>query len=108
MVGRNGEHTQGVIMPHFMYILQCADGSYYIGCSENPEARVREHNGGVHGATYTAHRRPVNLVYSESFATLADAMKREIQLRGWSRAKKEALVKGDAVELKALSRRQKR
>ena len=79
---------------HFVYILRCRDGSYYVGSTHNVETRVRVHHSGQ-GPAFTARRIPVELVYQESFATLGEAVRRERQLKGWSRAKKEALIAGD-------------
>ena len=92
---------------YYVYILQCAEGSYYIGTSTDVEARVKEHNTGTKAACHTFLRRPVTLVYTESFATQLDAMKRERQLKNWSHAKKAALINRDQVALKALSKRRK-
>jgi putative endonuclease len=77
-----------------MYILKCADSSYYIGSIANLENREKIHNQGK-GATYTAKRRPVHLLYYEAFGTLDDAVRRERQVKKWSRAKKEALINND-------------
>lgn len=89
----------------YVYILKCTDGSYYVGSTSDVDARVKEHNDGKLGACYTFLRRPVTLAYTESYATLFEAMRRERQLKGWSHAKKAALVTGDIVTLKALSKR---
>ncbi len=91
---------------YFVYILQCADDSYYVGSTERLEARIEEHNAG-HGALYTLLRRPVALVYSEPVETLIEAVGRERQLKRWSHAKKQALVEGNAEALKSLSKRRK-
>ena len=89
----------------YLYILQCADGSYYCGTARlGLEQRVAEHNSGQHGG-YTATRRPVTLVYSEWFQRITDAISAERQIKGWSRAKKEALVRGDFDALQRLSKR---
>ena len=77
---------------HFVYIVRCADGSFYTGYALDPRARMRIHNAG-RGARYTSGRRPVRLVYSESFETLSEALKREYELKQWSRARKQALIK---------------
>lgn len=77
---------------HFVYILECADGSLYVGATNNLEKRLNEHNHAKRGAHYTKIRRPVTLKYSESFSTLADARKREAELKGWRREKKMALI----------------
>jgi putative endonuclease len=76
---------------HFVYIVRCTDGSLYTGCARDPLARTRAHNIG-RGARYTSGRRPVRLVYVESFDTLSAALKREYALKQWPRSKKEALV----------------
>jgi putative endonuclease len=76
-----------------VYILRCSDGTLYTGYARDPLARERVHNTG-RGAKYTAGRTPVALVYSEQCATLSDALKRECQLKTWSRARKEALISG--------------
>jgi putative endonuclease len=77
---------------HFVYIVRCADGSFYIGYARDPRARLRMHNAGK-GAKYTAGRRPVRLVYAEACATLSDALKREYELKQWPRAKKRQLIR---------------
>jgi len=75
-----------------VYIVRCADGSYYTGLTkQNVEARVWEHNAGTYDG-YTAKRRPVELVYTETYDRLTEAIERERQIKGWSRAKKEALI----------------
>ena len=91
----------------YVYILQCADGSYYVGHTVDLRRRVHAHNGGG-GSTYTFKRRPVSLAYSEIVATEAAAVARERQLKGWSRAKKKALIDGDASRLKRLSKSRER
>lgn len=88
----------------FVYILQCADGSYYVGHTQNVEQRVEAHNAG-RAAEHTSIRRPVTLVYSEEVKSEPAAVQRERQLKGWSRAKKAALIAGDMDTLKALSKR---
>ena len=85
-------------MAFYVYILRCADGFYYTGHTDNPEARLTAHqNGTIRG--YTFSRRPVTLVFTEQFATRQEAFERERQIKGWSRAKKEALIKGDWEKL---------
>ena len=89
----------------FVYILRCADGSYYCGTArQGLEMRVAEHNAGTPGG-YTSTRRPVVLVYSEWFQRITDAIAAERQIKGWSRAKKEALIRGDFGALRELSKR---
>jgi len=89
----------------WFYILRCADGSYYVGTSrsEDLETRVSQHNQGTFGG-YTAKRRPVVLVHSAHFASIIDAIAYERQVKGWSRAKKEALIRGDFDALQELSK----
>jgi putative endonuclease len=88
----------------FVYILRCADGSYYVGSTRDSlEARVAQHNDGTFGG-FTARRRPVLLVYHEEFDQITDAIAAERQIKGWSRAKKEALIQGDYVSLHTLAR----
>lgn len=89
----------------YVYILRCNDGSYYVGSTRGSlEMRVSEHNGGKYPG-YTSRRRPVTLVYSESFERIADAIAAERKLKGWSRAKKEALMRGDFEAVSQLARR---
>ena len=83
---------------HFVYIVRCADGTLYTGYARDPQGRERMHNSG-HGARYTAGRRPVRLVYSEPFESHGDALRREGQLKRWSRANKEALIAGESGRL---------
>ena len=92
-------------MNAFVYILKCNDGSYYVGSTRDSlESRVGKHNAGFHGG-YTARRRPVELVHSQEFGRIEEAIAAERQIKGWSRAKKQALMRGDFVTLKALSKR---
>ena len=77
----------------FFYILRCRDNSLYSGITNNLEARLQEHNRGT-GAKYTYIRRPVVLVYSEKYNNVSEARKREEQIKGWSKVKKENLIKG--------------
>ncbi len=79
-------------MPHFVYVLLCADRSLYVGCTNNLEKRLGEHNGSKRGAHYTKIRRPVALKYSESFKTLTEARRREYEIKSWSRDKKLKLI----------------
>ncbi|MBI1804622.1 MAG: GIY-YIG nuclease family protein [Ignavibacteriae bacterium] len=80
-------------MHAWVYILECADQSYYTGCSTKPIQRLSQHQLGSLGG-YTASRRPVTLRWSQEFADLFDAFRAERQIKGWSRAKKEALIAG--------------
>lgn len=78
---------------YWTYILECADTSLYVGCTNDLERRVKQHNDSKRGAHYTKIRRPVVLKYSEQFSTLREARKREGELKGWRREKKLALFK---------------
>ena len=89
----------------FLYILRCADGSLYIGTTRTSlEIRIAQHNAGLFGG-YTATRTPVTLVYSEWFDRITDAIENERKLKKWSRAKKEAFIRGDYSVLQKLSAR---
>ncbi len=89
-------------MRGWMYILECADKSYYTGSTNNLELRIQQHETGL-GANYTKKRLPVNLVYYEEYARIDDAFYREKQIQGWSRRKKEALIAGRADLLPELA-----
>jgi len=89
---------------HSVYIVRSSDGTLYVGHTEDPETREKEHNDS-RGARYTAMRRPIRLVYTEALESLGAAVRRERQLKRWSTAKKEALIEGDLARLKQLSRR---
>lgn len=90
----------------WFYILRCTDGSYYTGTSRSDdlETRLSQHNAGLFGG-YTAKRLPVTLAYSVHFDRITDAIAYERQVKGWSRAKKEALIRGDFESLQRLSKR---
>ena len=77
----------------YMYIVECADRSFYVGSAWDVEQRVWQHNHDG-GATYTRRRQPVRLVYFEEYASIADAYGREKQVQGWSRAKRQSLIDG--------------
>jgi len=76
----------------YVYILECADGSYYTGITNNLEQRLSDHNTGK-GAKYTRYKRPVKLVYKEVYHDKSTANKREIQIKDLSRGKKKELIK---------------
>jgi len=93
-------------MGAFVYMLRCADGSFYVGSATGDDStrRIAEHESGYyHG--YTSTRRPVTLVWSEHFLRITDAIAVERQIKGWSRAKKEALIKGDWSAIEQLAKR---
>lgn len=85
-----------------MYILEYSDGSYYTGSTKDLERRLQQHNQGE-GANHTKKRLPVKLVYYEVFRRIDEAFYREKQVQGWSRKKKEALIKGNRDSLLLLS-----
>jgi putative endonuclease len=88
----------------WLYILRCADGSYYVGTTRSSlELRIAQHNAGTFGG-YTKSRRPVELVFSEWFDRITDAIENERKLKGWSRAKKEAFMRGDLASGQQLAR----
>ena len=89
-----------------IYILRCADGSFYTGVTRRPlEERLSEHVNGVFPACYTYFRRPVALVHSEFHERIAEAVATERRIKGWSRAKKEAYIRGDFDRLVTLAKR---
>ena len=90
-------------MSFWVYILKCRDGSYYTGHTDNLEARINSHTAGeIPG--YTASRRPLILAFSQEFATRYEALTVERQIKGWSRAKKEAMMRADWKEVARLSK----
>jgi predicted GIY-YIG superfamily endonuclease len=90
-------------MSFWVYILHCSDGSYYTGHTDNIEKRIPEHeSGAIEG--YTSTRLPVKLVFSEQFTTREEALSCERQIKGWSRKKKEALMRGNWSEVSHLAR----
>jgi FdhD protein len=85
-------------------MLRCVDGSYYVGHTDNIDVRIAQHQEGSLGG-YTSKRRPVSLVWSDCFTDRDSAFAAERQIKGWSRAKKEALVRGDWAVLSRLAKR---
>lgn len=79
-------------MKFFVYILECSDTTYYTGCTNNLEKRIREHNTSKKGAKYTRMRRPVILKHTETFATLGEARAREAEIKQLKRKEKVTLV----------------
>ena len=87
----------------YFYIVRCSDNSLYCGQTNNLETRIKEHNSSqVRGARYTRIRKPVKLVYSEKYPSLQLAMKREWQVKKWTKVKKGALISGSLKLLKKL------
>lgn len=85
-----------------MYLLRCSDRSYYAGHTDDLESRLVQHENGLIG--YTATRKPVELVWNGEFETCESALAFELRIKGWSRAKKEALIQGDWHRISALAK----
>ena len=90
-------------MSFWVYILRCADDSYYTGHTDNLEQRIAQHNQGYFTTCYTYKRRPLTLVFSQDFVTRDEALASEQQIKGWSRKKKEAMMQGDWAEVSRLA-----
>lgn len=86
-----------------VYILKCADNSYYTGITNDIDRRLYEHENAININCYTAERRPLALVFCEHFEDINDAISFEKQVKGWSRKKKEAIINDNWDKLKALS-----
>ncbi|NYF97411.1 GIY-YIG nuclease family protein [Janibacter cremeus] len=87
-----------------VYILRCGDGSYYVGSTRNLQHRMHQHGSG-HGSRYTSTRMPVELVWAHETELVTEAYALEKRIQGWSRAKREALIRGDFAALPGLARR---
>ena len=85
-------------MSYATYILECADGSFYVGCTNNLKTRLKQHNESKWGAHYTKLRRPVILRYSEEFKTLKGTRQRESEIKGWRREKKLVLIESNILK----------
>ena len=90
-------------MAFYAYLLKCNDGSYYAGHTDDIDLRMGQHSSGALGG-YTAKRLPIALVWSDSFQTRDEAFAAERKIKGWSRAKKEALIAGDWERVSRLAR----
>lgn len=88
----------------WMYILECCDGSYYVGSTKDLKRRLSQHQEGL-GAKYTTRRLPVKLVYCEEYDRVDEAFYREKQVQGWRRAKREALINGQPELLPTLAKK---
>ncbi|WP_342636826.1 GIY-YIG nuclease family protein [Enterovirga rhinocerotis] len=88
-------------------MLRCTDGSFHVGCTSDLDTRIGQHQGGEMDGT-TARRRPVVLVWAEEFQDILDAIAAERRIKGWSRAKKEALIAGDWERIRLLGSRARR
>ncbi len=92
---------------YYVYILKCSDGSYYVGSTTDLDRRLWEHQNGLYKG-YTSSRLPVELVFSSDFPTEHEAFVFERQVKGWSRAKKQALIRGDWEGIHAVVRKERR
>jgi len=92
----------GDAVAFWVYLLQCADGRYYAGHTDALEPGIAQHQADK-GCAYTARRLPVKLVWSEAFGSRYEALSAERQIKGWSRAKKEALIAGDWARVSELA-----
>ena len=90
-------------MPFWVYILKCNDDSYYTGHTDDLETRLARHREGKN-AGYTATRLPVDLVFTEQFFSRTEALEMEQRIKGWSRKKKEAMMRGDWNEVSRLAK----
>jgi putative endonuclease len=89
-------------MPFWVYLLRCADGSYYTGHTDDLGKRMAAHQmGEIPG--YTSTRRPVELVFNESFPSREEALGAELRIKGWNRKKKEAMIRGDWKQVQRLA-----
>ena len=91
-------------MTFWTYLLRCRDGSFYCGHTDNLEARIGQHQAGAIEGCYTKHRRPVTLAWSQDFPSRLEALEAERRIKGWTRAKKQALIRGDWAGLSLLAR----
>jgi len=89
----------------YIYILKCSDSTYYTGVTSNLTQRMFQHNSGFYPDCYTFSRRPVALVFYAEFTDINIAIEKEKQIKKWSKAKKEALIKGDYDSLPNLARK---
>jgi tRNA/rRNA methyltransferase len=92
-------------MSFWVYILHCCDDSYYTRHTDDLDKRIAQHHAGILEG-YTARRRPIKLVFSQEFGTREEALRAEFQIKGWTRRKKEALIKQDWQALKYFAKGQ--
>ncbi len=90
---------------YIVYILKCADDSYYTGITSNISKRLFEHQSGFYPDSYTSNRRPVELVFTADFTEVGFTIDAEKQIKKWSRAKKEALIDGRFEDLPGLAKK---
>lgn len=101
-------NSMSIIHNYFVYILECSDGSYYTGVTNDLEVRLSQHNKGDNTSAYTYSRRPLILKYYQRFDFIQHAIEFEKQVKGWSRKKKEALFEENWDEIKRLSNLKKK
>ena len=90
---------------YYVYILKCADGTYYTGITSNLSKRIEEHCIGKYPESYTYKRRPLKLLFYAEFTNPAIAISLEKQIKKWSQAKKEALINSEYVQLPNLAKK---
>jgi putative endonuclease len=88
---------------YYVYIIRCSDNSYHTGITDNLEKRILEHNHGENNNAYTQDKRPIKLVFYESFKNIDNAIEWEKKIKGWSRKKKECLINDNFEKLKEFS-----
>jgi putative endonuclease len=88
----------------YLYVLECVDGTYYTGSTQDLSLRLEQHKAGL-GSNYTSKRLPVKLIYSQEYTRIDDAFLREKQVQGWSHAKKKALVENHFESLPDFSKK---
>jgi len=101
---RRIDNSNKKMKEYYVYILQCKDGSYYTGVTNDIDRRLWEHQEGINNECYTYRRRPVKLVYVENFNDVNQAIAFEKQIKGWSRKKKEAIINNEWGKLPELSK----
>ncbi len=100
----DGNATPRLFGMPWTYLLECADGSFYVGSTWDLERRLAEHDAGE-GAAYTRKRRPVRLAWANEFQSIAEAFAWEKQIQNWGRAKRIALIEGRIDDLSTLASR---
>jgi putative endonuclease len=91
------------MLDFYVYILLCNDGSFYAGHTDNIEARLSQHEQRLYPRCYTATRLPVKVVFVQATSSRAEALEAEMEIKGWTRKKKQALIDGDFEAIKALT-----
>lgn len=92
------------MMSFWVYMLRCSDDSYYTGHTDDLQGRIAQHDTGAFPTCFTFKRRPVELVFAQEHATREEALASEQQIKGWSRKKKAAMIRGDWAEVSRLAR----